>query len=71
MKVLDIVHPPERDGWRLHRVRGSHHHFRHSTKPGIVTVPGQHNDDFGGWYIEEHIETGPFAGYRYGWEDVA
>ena len=27
------------DGWFLVRVKGSHHQFRHATKPGIVTVP--------------------------------
>ena len=26
------------DGWYLVRVRGSHHHFKHPTKPGLVTV---------------------------------
>ncbi|MGY1446210.1 type II toxin-antitoxin system HicA family toxin [Pseudomonas chlororaphis] len=25
------------DGWYLVRVRGSHHHFRHPSKPGLVT----------------------------------
>ena len=28
----------EADGWFLVRIRGSHHHFKHPTKPGIVTV---------------------------------
>ncbi|WP_395599241.1 type II toxin-antitoxin system HicA family toxin [Pseudomonas sp. A1437] len=27
------------DGWYLARIRGSHHHFKHPTKPGLVTVP--------------------------------
>ena len=27
------------DGWREVRVSGSHHHFRHTVKPGTVTVP--------------------------------
>ena len=26
------------DGWRLKKVKGSHHHFTHPTKPGKVTV---------------------------------
>lgn len=29
----------EADGWRLKRVKGSHHHFDHPQKPGLVTVP--------------------------------
>lgn len=28
----------EADGWYLVRVRGSHHQFKHPTKPGLVTV---------------------------------
>jgi predicted RNA binding protein YcfA (HicA-like mRNA interferase family) len=32
------------DGWTLKRVRGSHHHYTHATKPGIVTVPHPKKD---------------------------
>jgi len=28
----------EQDGWSLMRVKGSHHHFRHPSKPGTTTV---------------------------------
>ncbi|MGQ0776542.1 MAG: type II toxin-antitoxin system HicA family toxin [Pseudonocardiales bacterium] len=28
----------EADGWYLVRVRGSHRHYRHPTKPGTATV---------------------------------
>ncbi|WP_295385142.1 type II toxin-antitoxin system HicA family toxin [uncultured Thiodictyon sp.] len=35
----------ENDGWQLAATRGSHRQFRHSTKPGRVTVPGKPNDD--------------------------
>ena len=45
MKVRDIVALIEQDGWQLVRVRGSHHHYKHPAKPGIVTVPGSRNDD--------------------------
>ena len=45
MKVRDIVAVIEADGWRLVRIRGSHHHYKHPTKPGIVTVPGARNED--------------------------
>jgi predicted RNA binding protein YcfA (HicA-like mRNA interferase family) len=27
------------DGWYLSSTRGSHHHYRHPTKPGKVTIP--------------------------------
>ncbi|HGH1346333.1 type II toxin-antitoxin system HicA family toxin [Acinetobacter baumannii] len=28
----------EADGWYLVRVNGSHHHFKHSSKAGLVTI---------------------------------
>jgi predicted RNA binding protein YcfA (HicA-like mRNA interferase family) len=31
-------------GWQLARAKGSHHHFKHATKPGIVTVPHPKKD---------------------------
>lgn len=34
----------EADGWVLFRIKGSHHHFRHPTKPGTVTVPHPRKD---------------------------
>ena len=39
MKVRDVIRELERDGWRLDRTRGSHRQFKHSAKPGLVTVP--------------------------------
>ncbi|TYZ29837.1 type II toxin-antitoxin system HicA family toxin [Selenomonas caprae] len=27
------------DGWRLKRIEGSHYHYVHPTKPGLVTIP--------------------------------
>lgn len=45
MKVRAIVRVLEADGWRLSRTRGSHHHYKHPTKTGVVTVPGRGGDD--------------------------
>jgi predicted RNA binding protein YcfA (HicA-like mRNA interferase family) len=39
MKVRDVLKVLDDDGWRLDRTRGSHRQFKHSTKPGLVTVP--------------------------------
>ncbi|MGD0271354.1 MAG: type II toxin-antitoxin system HicA family toxin [Candidatus Sulfotelmatobacter sp.] len=47
MKVRDVIKELERDGWRLDRMRGSHRQYKHSTKPGLVTVPGKAGDDLG------------------------
>jgi len=41
MKISEIVRLLEQDGWRLCRVNGSHHHYVHPTKPGLVTVAGK------------------------------
>jgi len=35
----DIVRMLEKDGWYEIRVAGSHHHYKHGKKIGIVTVP--------------------------------
>ncbi|WP_312383619.1 type II toxin-antitoxin system HicA family toxin [Atlantibacter subterraneus] len=32
------------DGWIAVRVHGSHHHFIHPTKPGLVTIPHPKKD---------------------------
>lgn len=34
----------EDDGWFLIGVTGSHHHFRHGTKQGKVTIPHPRKD---------------------------
>ncbi|MGO9784664.1 MAG: type II toxin-antitoxin system HicA family toxin [Streptosporangiaceae bacterium] len=41
MKVSQIIRLLESDGWRLKRVAGSHRHFTHPEKPGLVTVAGK------------------------------
>jgi predicted RNA binding protein YcfA (HicA-like mRNA interferase family) len=39
-----IIAAIEADGWREVRVTGSHHHFKHPTRPGTVTVPHPKRD---------------------------
>jgi predicted RNA binding protein YcfA (HicA-like mRNA interferase family) len=34
----------EADGWRFVGATGSHHHFKHPTKPGKVTIPHPRRD---------------------------
>ena len=34
-----VIRMLEEDGWQEVRVTGSHHHFKHPTKSGVVTVP--------------------------------
>ena len=42
MKVRDLIKAVEKAGWKLDRVRGSHRHYRHSSKPelGTLTIAG-------------------------------
>jgi predicted RNA binding protein YcfA (HicA-like mRNA interferase family) len=40
----EIIRRLEADGWREVRQRGSHKQFKHSTKPGLVTVPSPKRD---------------------------
>jgi predicted RNA binding protein YcfA (HicA-like mRNA interferase family) len=44
MKSGEIIKLLESDGWILVHVKGSHHQFRHPTKPGKVTVPHPKKD---------------------------
>jgi predicted RNA binding protein YcfA (HicA-like mRNA interferase family) len=45
VKFRDVVNMIEQDGWRLVRTVGSHRQYRHSIKPGTVTVAGKPNLD--------------------------
>jgi len=38
MNSREVIKRLEREGWKLVRVKGSHHQFKHPTKPGVVTV---------------------------------
>jgi predicted RNA binding protein YcfA (HicA-like mRNA interferase family) len=40
----EIIRKLKADGWKLDRITGSHHHFKHPEKPGIVTVPHPKKD---------------------------
>ena len=44
MESAKVMRALERDGWKLDRVRGSHHIFRHPDKPGTVVVPHPRKD---------------------------
>jgi predicted RNA binding protein YcfA (HicA-like mRNA interferase family) len=45
MKVSEVLRMLQEDGWLLVATRGSHRQFKHSAKPGRVTVPGKPSDD--------------------------
>jgi predicted RNA binding protein YcfA (HicA-like mRNA interferase family) len=41
MKISEIIRLLEQDGWVLKRTTGSHRHFAHPIKPGLITVAGK------------------------------
>jgi len=41
MKIKEIIRLLEADGWRLKRTTGSHRHYSHPSKPGLVTIAGK------------------------------
>ncbi|MGC9973226.1 MAG: type II toxin-antitoxin system HicA family toxin [Bryobacteraceae bacterium] len=45
MKVRDLIRLIEFDGWRHVRTTGSHRHYKHPSKPSVVTIPGHPRDD--------------------------
>ena len=45
MKVRDIIRMIEEDGWYLVATRGSHRQYKHTAKPGRVTIAGNLNHD--------------------------
>ena len=45
MKIRDVIKLIESDGWREVVVRGSHRQYKHSLKPGRVTIAGHPSDD--------------------------
>jgi len=45
MKVKELLKMLEKDGWILSRTRGSHRQYKHSTKPGTVTIAGKPSAD--------------------------
>ncbi|MFH1023922.1 MAG: type II toxin-antitoxin system HicA family toxin [Planctomycetota bacterium] len=45
MKIRDVIKMIEADGWVQVKSKGSHRQFKHSVKPGRVTIAGHPGDD--------------------------
>jgi len=45
MKFTEVLERLKADGWYVVATRGSHQQFKHSVKPGRVTVAGKPSDD--------------------------
>lgn len=44
MNSSDLIREIQRAGWRIDRVNGSHHIFKHPNRPGIVVIPHPKKD---------------------------
>ncbi|MCB1119701.1 MAG: type II toxin-antitoxin system HicA family toxin [Chlamydiia bacterium] len=44
MDSRKVIQALKKDGWTIKRTTGSHHHFSHPKKPGLVTVPHPKRD---------------------------
>ena len=44
MNSRELIRMLVEDGWKEVRVTGSHHHFKHLDRPGLVTVPHPKKD---------------------------
>ncbi len=44
MSSAALIRVLEAAGWRLNRVRGSHHVFTHPSRPGHISVPHPRKD---------------------------
>ena len=44
MNSKKLIQMLEEDGWRQVRIKGSHHQFKHPTKPNLITVPHPKKD---------------------------
>jgi predicted RNA binding protein YcfA (HicA-like mRNA interferase family) len=47
VKANDLVRILEDDGWYSTGQSGSHRHFRHAKKPGLIVVPMHAGKDLG------------------------
>jgi predicted RNA binding protein YcfA (HicA-like mRNA interferase family) len=45
MKVRDAIKLVKAEGWELVRTHGSHRHYHHPSKLGIVTIAGHPSED--------------------------
>ena len=44
MKFHELEKIIKADGWKLHNVEGSHHHYKHPKKRNKVTIPYHKGD---------------------------
>ncbi|MFA5794521.1 MAG: type II toxin-antitoxin system HicA family toxin [Candidatus Brocadiia bacterium] len=45
MKIRDVIKMIEKDGWYMVATKGSHRQYKHTSKPGRVTIAGHPGDE--------------------------
>jgi predicted RNase H-like HicB family nuclease len=60
LTVHQMIKLIEADGWTLERVRGSHRHYVHATKPGVGDRARQAEPGLAHRYRAQHPETGRY-----------
>ena len=64
MKVRDVIKMIEADGWYLITTKGSHRQYKHSAKPGRVTVAGHPGDDLAPGTLNSILKQAYLKGRR-------
>ena len=64
MKVREAIAMLEADGWYLARTRGSHRQYKHTVKPGLVTVPGSLGKDLASGTLHSIYKQAQIRGYK-------
>ena len=67
VKVGELVRLLEDDGWRLARTRGSHRQYKHTSKPGTVTVAGKPSLDIPPGTLNAILKQAGLKREKYGW----
>ena len=62
MKVRDIIRMLEEDGWYRVKAKGGHRQYKHSSKPGRVTISGQSSDDLAPGTLNSIFKQAGFKG---------
>jgi predicted RNA binding protein YcfA (HicA-like mRNA interferase family) len=58
MKSADVIRELTAAGWTLDRIRGSHHVFKHPSRPGRIVVPHPKKDLGVGLVAAIHKQAG-------------
>jgi len=64
MKIRDVISLIEQEGWFLVATRGSHRQYKHSAKPGRVTIAGKPSDDMAPGTLNSVLKQAQLKGQK-------